>query len=43
MNLQKVASGGMDWIYLAQYRYRWGVVVNEAMKFQVSKVPGFLD
>jgi len=33
--LQEVGWGGMEWIYLAQDRNRWGAaLVNEVMKFR---------
>jgi hypothetical protein len=32
MDLQKMGSGGMDWIDLAQDRDRWWALVNEIMK-----------
>ena len=35
MGLQKVGWGGIDWIYLAQDRDGWRVVVNGAMKIRV--------
>ena len=35
MDLQKVASGVMDWIALAQDRDRWRALVNAVMNLQV--------
>ena len=35
MDLQKVGCGGMDWIELAQDRYRWRALVSVVMKLQV--------
>jgi hypothetical protein len=35
MDLREVGWGGMDWIYLAQDRYRWWALVNAVMNLQV--------
>jgi hypothetical protein len=35
MNLQEVGCGGMDWIYLAQDRDRWRVLLNVVMNPRV--------
>jgi hypothetical protein len=35
MELQKVGSGGMDWIELAQDRVRWGTLLNMIMNLRV--------
>jgi hypothetical protein len=34
-DLQEGGYGGMDWIYLAQDRNRWELVVNVVMKVMV--------
>jgi hypothetical protein len=35
VDLQKVGSGGMDWIELAQDRDRWRVLMNAVMILRV--------
>jgi len=35
MDLQEVRLGGMDWIELAQDRYRWWALVTMVMNLQV--------
>jgi hypothetical protein len=35
MDLQKLGSGGMDWIDLAEDRDRWWALVNVEMNLQV--------
>jgi hypothetical protein len=35
MDLKDVGFGGMNWIYLAQDRDRWRVLVNAVMNLQV--------
>jgi hypothetical protein len=36
INTQNVGWGGMNWIDLAQVRYRWRKLVNAVMNFRVS-------
>ena len=35
MDRQEVACGGVDWIELAQERYRWRVLVTAVMNLRV--------
>ena len=44
MELQEVRCGGIDWIELAQERYRWLLVVSTVMNLRGSiKCGEFLD
>ena len=36
MRLQEVGWGGMDWIDLAENRYRWWALVNAVMNLRVT-------
>jgi hypothetical protein len=36
MDLQEVGFGGVDWIGMAQDRYRWRAIVNAAMNLRVQ-------
>jgi hypothetical protein len=43
MDIKETVCEGMGWIYLAQYRVQWRVLVNMVMKLQVpqkAKVKG---
>jgi hypothetical protein len=35
MDLVEIGLGGVDWIGLAQYRYRWRALVNAVMNLRV--------
>jgi hypothetical protein len=36
MDLQEVRFGDMDWINLAEDRYRWRALVNAVMNLRIS-------
>jgi hypothetical protein len=36
MGFQEVGCGGMDWLFLAQDRYRWRALVTALMNLRVS-------
>jgi hypothetical protein len=36
MDFQEVGCEVMDWVELAQYRYRWWALVNAVMNLRVS-------
>jgi hypothetical protein len=36
MDLKEVGYGGMDWIELAQDRYRWRALVNAVMNLKIQ-------
>jgi hypothetical protein len=40
MDLLDIGLGGVDWIGLAQDRYRWRALVNAVMKFRFPKNAG---
>jgi hypothetical protein len=35
MDLREIGCGGVEWIHLAQDRYRWRTVVNAVMNLRV--------
>jgi len=35
MGLEEMGRGNMDWMDLAQYRYRWRALINAAMNLRV--------
>jgi hypothetical protein len=37
MDIREIEWGGMDWIYLAEDREQWRVVVNMVMSHQVDR------
>jgi hypothetical protein len=40
MDIQEVGCGGMDWIDLAQNRYRWPDLVNAAINLRLASQEG---
>jgi hypothetical protein len=42
MDLLEIGLGGVDWIGLAQDRYRWRALVNEVMNIRVPSNAGKL-
>jgi hypothetical protein len=36
MDLRETVWNGMDWIHLAQDKYKWRALVNTVMKLRVS-------
>jgi hypothetical protein len=36
MDLREIGWGGMEWIYLAQAKDQWRVLVNMVMNIQVT-------
>jgi hypothetical protein len=43
MDLAEIGLSGVDWIGLAQDRYRWRVPVNSVMNLRVQKYDGNLS
>jgi hypothetical protein len=44
MDLRRLVGGmGVEWIHLAEDRYRWRAIVNAVMKLRILSPPSFLN